>query len=134
VNSTAPNNLLISDYFERRTDVLLAILFGSTARNSARFESDIDIAVLTDPLLSVRKKEEMIDDIIGVAGRSVDLVDLHRAHGTLLRQILSNGTRLVCRNSLDLARLIKRAVFEQADFQPYIDRIHRERRKRWIGK
>jgi uncharacterized protein len=132
--STTSDNLLLSDYFEHRADVLLAILFGSAARNNANFDSDMDIAVLTDTGLSVTQKERMIDEITRVAGRPIDLVDLHHAHGTLLRQILSHGTRLVCRNSLDLAGLIKRALFEQADFQPYIDRIHTERRKRWIGK
>ncbi|MDA1275698.1 MAG: nucleotidyltransferase domain-containing protein [Verrucomicrobia bacterium] len=133
MDSVTPNKLLLSDYFERRADVILAILFGSAAENSVNFESDIDIAVLTDTPLSAAKKEEMIDEIARVVERPVDLVDLHHAHGTLLRQILSKGTRLVWRNSEDFARLIKRAVYDQSDFQRYIDRIHEGRRKRWIG-
>lgn len=133
VESFTSNEFLLREYFNRREDVVVAILFGSTVTNRLNFESDIDIAVLLDAPLLAAKKEEMIDDIAKVTGRPVDLVDLHHAHGTILRQILSKGVRLVCRSSVNLAHLIRKSIYEQADFQCYIDRIHLGRRKRWIG-
>ena len=33
----------------------------------------------------------------------------------------------------DYAALIRRHLFDAADFQPYVDRILRERRQAWIG-
>lgn len=110
-----------------------AYLFGSLATGKARPDSDLDIAVLATGPLGQEEKLELIDELAALSGRSVDLVDLAAAGEPLLGQILLHGRRLLG-SDLDHARLIRRHVFEQADFLPYRDRILAERRRAWIGK
>ncbi len=123
----------IKTVVERRKEIILAILFGSVGRGSATPDSDIDIALLPEEPIAADARMQMMEEISGVAGRPVDLVDLRQAHGPLLRQILSTGRRLVARDSGALAELIGRSLLEQADFQRHLDYIHQTRRQRWIG-
>jgi len=76
---------------EPRTDVRVALLFGSQVTGRARPDSDVDLAILAGPHL----------DRLGLAAelsegmrREVDLVDLRRAGVPLLDEILRYG-RLV---------------------------------------
>lgn len=123
----------IQDTVERRKEIVLAILFGSAARDTAKADSDVDLALLSVEPITAEAKLRWIEEIGGVAGRPVDLVDLRQAHGPLLRQILSTGRRLVSRDPVALAELIGRSLLEQADFQRHLDHIHQTRRRRWIG-
>jgi hypothetical protein len=50
-----------------------------------------------------------------------------------LGQILRHGTRLLGSETA-YADLIRRHLFDQADFLPYRRRILAERRRGWIGK
>jgi predicted nucleotidyltransferase len=120
-------------FFEHRHDAILVIVFGSAVKGGMRFESDIDLAVLFERPLSAAMKQDLIEELAGALGRPVDLVDLRGAHGPLLRQILTTGKRLVCRDTTAYGELIRRSLYEQADFQRSLDFIHHERRKRWIG-
>ena len=65
------------------------------------------------------------------SGRPVDVIDLKTAGVLLLGQILSRGQRLLG-STADHAELMRRHLFDAADFQPYVDRMLRERRQRWI--
>ena len=66
-------------------------------------------------------------------GRSVDLVDLHTVGEPLLGQILRHGKRLLGGGTC-YATLIRRNLFDQADYLPYRSRNLAERRRAWIGK
>jgi len=76
-------------------------LFGSEARDQARRESDVDLAVLfprpilADQLLVARL------DLEALLGRSVDLIDLRRASPILGRQVLRDGRLLLDRDPAD---------------------------------
>lgn len=83
---------------------------------------------------SRRQKIALIQDLARRTGRAVDLVDLQTAHGTILHQVLHTGTLLYCADHSLYAALIKRHLFEEADFRPYRDRILTERRQAWIGE
>ncbi len=113
--------------------VALALLFGSVASGRARRDSDIDLAVAGPAPLTADAKAALIADLAVLTGRPIDLIDLSTAGTGILRQALCKG-RLVCLKDRALyAELIKRLVFEQADWLPYRDRILAERRRRWIG-
>ena len=112
--------------------IRLAILFGSLAKGRATPESDLDLAVLMDAPLSAETKMVLIDDLSQAIGRPVDLIDLRVAGEPILGQILKHGIRLLGSDT-DYAELIKRHLFEEADFMPYRRRILEERRKVWIG-
>jgi uncharacterized protein len=113
--------------------IRLAILFGSLAKGRVTPESDLDLAVLMDSPLSAEAKMALIGDLAQTIGRPVDLVDLRVAGEPLLGQILKHGVPLFGSDT-DYAELIKRHLFEEADFMPYRRRILAERRRAWIGK
>ncbi len=113
--------------------VALVILFGSVVSGRVRAESDLDIAVSTDHMLTTEEKISIINALAERIGRSVDLVDLKVVAEPLLGQILRHGRRILGRDS-SYGELISRHVFDQADFTPYRTRLLAERRMAWIGK
>lgn len=117
---------------ERHGNIRLGILFGSLASGRATRESDADLAILADTPLDAEFKIALIDELAVAAGRPIDLVDLRSVGEPLLGQILKHGIRLFGRDA-DYAELIKRHVFEEADFMPYRRRILAERRRAWTG-
>ena len=86
-----------------------------------------------DALLTAETKMALIGALSQAIGRPVDLIDLRVAGEPLLGQILKHGVRLMGSDS-DHAELIKRHLFDEADFMPYRRRILAERRRAWIGK
>jgi len=113
--------------------IRLAILFGSLAKGRATPESDLDLAVLMDVSLSAETKMALIGDLSQAMGRPVDLIDLRVTGEPILGQILKYGVRLLGSDT-DYAEIIKRHLFDEADFMPYRRRILAERRLAWIGK
>lgn len=111
----------------------LAILFGSLALGAGRPESDLDLAVDAGHSLTVSEKITLISALAETTGRPVDLVDLQSVGEPLLGQILRHGKRLLGSDT-QYANLIRRHLFDQADFLPYRNRILNERRQAWIGK
>jgi uncharacterized protein len=113
--------------------VKLALLFGSVGAGTARSHSDIDVAVAGERALSAEARGRLIEELALAFGRPVDLVDLQTAGAFLLREVLTKGKLQYCKDRRLYAELIKRMVFEQADFLPYRERMLRERRRAWIG-
>jgi predicted nucleotidyltransferase len=111
----------------------LAILFGSLAAGEGRAESDLDLAVDAGRRLTASEKMALISELAGRTGRPVDLVDIHAVGEPPLGQILQHGKRILGSDTL-YANLIRRHLFDQADYLPYRNRILAERRQAWIGK
>lgn len=124
---------IILNVLERHPRVRLAMLFGSLASGRARMESDLDLAVDTGRPLTAEEKIALIEDFAIAIGRPVDLIDLQTAGEPLLGQIVTQGRRIMGSDA-NYAELIRKHVFEAADFMPYRTRILSERRQRWIGK
>lgn len=53
-------------------DIHLAVLFGSVAKQTARADSDLDIAVLANHKLSSNEKIQLIEAFAQKIGRPVD--------------------------------------------------------------
>lgn len=123
----------IRQVLSQHGEVRFAILFGSQASGQARPQSDVDLAVLLNAPMSAKDKMSLISDLSALCGLPIDLVDLRVAGEPLLGQILKHGIRLLGTDS-DYAELIKRHLFDEADFLPYRKRILAERRHAWIGK
>jgi predicted nucleotidyltransferase len=113
--------------------IRLAVLFGSLATGSARADSDLDLAVDAGRTLTADEKMALISELAAATGRPVDLIDIRAIGEPLLGQILRHGKRILGSDT-EYAGLIRRHLFDQADFLPYRDRILAERRKTWIGK
>ena len=111
----------------------MAVLFGSLAHDRAHADSDIDLAVSTGQGLSAEQKMTLIAELAEVTGRPVDLINLDTVGEPLLGQILKYGRRILGSDH-HYAELLKRHLFEEADFMPYQRRILAERRRSWIGK
>jgi hypothetical protein len=83
--------------------------------------------------LSAAEKMELIGEIAEKTGRPVDLIDLRTAGEPVLGEILRHGVRIVGSKS-KYADLIRKHLFDNADFMPYRSRILLERRRAWTGK
>ena len=113
------------------SDIVLAILFGSCAKGTATFNSDIDIAIkLNKPLLK-DKKIRLIQCLANITGRAVDLVDLAKVGEPLLSQIIKHG-ELIKGNKQAYTEIAIKNVYANEDFLPYIKRSFQERRDKWI--
>jgi len=112
-------------------EIRLAILFGSLATGQGHRDSDVDLAIDAGQPLEIKAKMSLMTQLAECTGRAVDLIDLQTVGEPLLGQILKHGKRLLGEDVL-YAELIKRHLFDEADFMPYHRRILRERRSAWI--
>lgn len=119
----------IESVMARHPSVLLVILFGSVAKDCARNDSDLDIAVATSTPLTAQTHIAIIEDLVLAFGRPVDLIDLDRTHNPLLQQ---KGRKILCHDRTRYAELLLRMVYEEADVMPYYRRILSDRRQAWI--
>ena len=115
------------------SSVRLAILFGSLAAGKGQSDSDVDLAIDMGEPLGFERKMFLIGELAKVTGRPIDLVDLQVVGEPLLGQIVKYGKRVVG-DDFAYAELIKRHLFAEADFMPYVRRILEERRTAWIAK
>jgi len=125
-------SVFLEQYLQQHPEVKQAILFGSLARGDARVDSDVDLAIAMDHVFSADEKLHMVQDLACITGRAVDLVDLKVVGEPLLGQIIQYGKQLVGDEAM-YGELLRRHVFEQADFMPCRQRILDARRSAWIG-
>ncbi|MGQ0503990.1 MAG: type VII toxin-antitoxin system MntA family adenylyltransferase antitoxin [Myxococcaceae bacterium] len=119
---------------ERHPDVALALVFGSIATQKALPDSDLDLAVCGRSKYAPERLVELASEVSRVAGREVDIVDLWDAHGTILEQILTQGVLVIFRSPELWEALMRRQVYEEADFMPLYRRLLRERREHFLER
>jgi predicted nucleotidyltransferase len=85
-----PSILTIRESLRGRTDVRLALVFGSRARGTAMPTSDVDVAVRAPGVDLLR----LAADLSRVTGLEVDVVDLEDAGVPLLGRIVREGVRI----------------------------------------
>lgn len=110
----------------------LAILYGSAATGTMRADSDVDIALLLDQPLGTERKMELLSTLKSELQRDVDLVDLSALSGTILKQVLRKGRVLIQTKPGELAKLVRKMIYNQADMMPYVSRTLIERQRRFI--
>ena len=107
IDPMAPNEE-VSRAFARH-GIVLAMLFGSRARGTAREDSDYDIAVLAKDTLNYDEAVGLIRDLanaLNVPMDMIDLVDLSRAPNELIYAILRDGVVIYPPNAEPALRLI----------------------------
>ncbi|HET6527526.1 MAG TPA: nucleotidyltransferase domain-containing protein [Balneolaceae bacterium] len=124
----------IKKVLQKHSEIELSILYGSVSENRETFESDLDIAVAGEKPISSKLKMQLIEDLALVSNRPVDLVDLQTTHGTLLKQILTEGSLIYKTSNSLYANIIKRMLFDDADFMPYYYRTLKRKRERWLNE
>lgn len=120
-------------FLSTHPEIGMAILFGSLASGKQHTQSDVDLAIDAGEKLSSSQKMQFISELANGLGRPIDLIDLRTVGEPLLGQILKHGKRLQGPDAA-YAELIKRHVFDEADFMPAYRTILKLRREAWIGK
>src|SRR2546426_8083615 len=121
----------VLEVLKNHSDIRLAILFGSLASDRGTNQSDLDLAVDAGRPLDLPLKINLISELANRTGRPVDLVDLRTAGEPLLGQILRYGKKILGDNTR-YADLIRRHVFDEADFLRYRNEMIAQRRRAWI--
>lgn len=117
----------------REPDLRVAIVFGSVASGTARFDSDVDVAVMMERRMTNERRMALLEAIEGATGRAVDLVDLRDAGVAVMRAALYEGHVVVCRDPRDLDMLRSKMITDAEDFLPGLERMLAARRRTWIG-
>jgi len=118
INSGIRSKLIpeLRNYFQRRTDVLFAYLFGSSAKGRTTPLSDIDIAVYLSDRDLPETRLDIIGDLMNILGTDeIDLVILNSAPISLQMRIIQNRQILA-----DTSPFVRHA-FESATMRTYFD-------------
>ena len=124
----------IKKVLDSYNEIDLVIVFGSIL-NEKRFnkDSDIDIAIAGKDIFSPDFLVELNLELSEKLKNEFDIVDLNKNSGVILQQALCNGKKLICRNSLLYAELIKKMWYNQADMMPNVRMIWEYRRNKMLG-
>lgn len=131
--ASIPHESAIARCVARQPAVRLAIVFGSLAAGRSTAQSDLDLAVAGARPLSAEEQAELRASLAEATGRPVDLIDLTTAPPPLLGRVLATGRVLTNRDPVLYAALIKRAIYDDADLEPYRQRILAVQRRRWTA-
>jgi predicted nucleotidyltransferase len=121
------------DFLAEDPDLLLAMVFGSTANGSQRPDSDIDVAVYARNPLDGRKRQQLADQIAVATGRTVDLIDLRNVEGALLRRILHSGRVIFSKVPSTLGSLSEQLLDWQENFEPQLNELLATRLRRFTS-
>lgn len=123
--TASPRAASDSDLLKRIRDALagegeprlrLAILFGSTARGSARPDSDVDLAIWpADPDIPLSDELALQARLEALLGRDVDLVRIDRASPLLAWRIARDGIVLISDPPVAAIRFRARAAIAHGD-------------------
>jgi uncharacterized protein len=113
-----------SEYFSRQPDVIVAYLFGSVARGQETRLSDVDIAVLLDPMTEpeavLDRQITRLTDLEQMARLEVQLTLLNHAPPLLAYQVIREGVLLHQRSEAERVAFQVKAMKEYFDVQPML--------------
>ncbi len=101
--------------------VLLVYVFGSAAHRDRGTVRDVDVAVLTDPPLSLDALVRRRADLVAATGAAIDLVSLNEAPIVLAHEIVDAGRCLYARTPDAETEFVTRTRARYWDFKPYRD-------------
>jgi predicted nucleotidyltransferase len=116
----------IRQFLRGRTDVRLAIVFGSRARGTARPASDVDVAV-SAPGIDVLA---LAADLSRVTGHEVDVVSLEDVSVPLLARLVQEGVGVHEARSGAVASWRARALADLETDRPWFARM----REAWLAR
>lgn len=121
---SVPNSL--KKFLAKDSTILIAILFGSHANDSAKKTSDIDIAIAKKTKMTPEEKVALVTEISENFDKEVDLLDLNTACGTVLQQAITTGRILINRDQAMFVNIIGKMIRDEEDFQKKRRILNRE--------
>lgn len=112
-------------FADRESDMVCIYLFGSLARNDARPDSDVDLALLYRQMPSatlLAPELQLAGELERHLGRPVDLVVLNRAPVDLIHRVLRDGVLVLERDRSARIRFEVAARNRYFDMQPILRR------------
>lgn len=114
-------------------DIQVCLVYGSAAAGRLRRDSDLDVAVAAHSKLGLEKRMSIQEALARGLGVEVDVLDLHTVSGVILHQALTTGVLVFARDHELYGDLISKMLFNQADMMPYVRRMMKERRDRFVS-
>lgn len=112
---------ILKEYGQSKKEIIALYLFGSYAEGKQKPNSDIDIAVLTEPYIN--KKESFIsrlnfkNDIAKLLNKEIDLVIFQETGEFLSYQIIKNGKLVFERDKDKLSLFKSKKIVQYLDYQ-----------------
>jgi hypothetical protein len=115
------------EHLRTREDVMVAYLFGSQARGTARSDSDVDVGVWLRhrPTTLLDGAFDLAGDLAGAIGKPVDVVVMNSAPSDVIHRILRDGELLLERDRSLRIRFEVRARNDYFDMIPIRDAYRR---------
>lgn len=104
---------LIQSFLKEKLAPSFIWLFGSGAKETLKPESDIDLAFFSDAGYEGYQVFMVAQELAGMLGREVDLIDLKKASTVMKAQIVGKGKLLYEQEPL------QRMIFEMRAFKEY---------------
>jgi len=104
-------------YFEEKENVILAFIFGSSAKGTAGEDSDLDIGIY---LKKKKEEDEIWRQISEITQREVDLVLLNNAPASLISNIIKTGISLVIKDKKLFWDIYLTKTLEAEDFSGFV--------------
>jgi len=104
---------MAKNHLINRVSPYVIYLFGSITKNGFRSDSDIDIAFLSDVIISDYDLFLTAQEIADICGRDIDLIDLTKASAVLKAQIVGSGNVVFCNDKL------RRMYYEMCALKEY---------------
>lgn len=117
---------------ERQSSIVLAVVYGSTARGRLNVRSDVDLAVAGRDVLEYRFLVDLSTKLGLACGREVQLRDLRRLEGLILHRVLTTGRAIKKLDTTLYAKLAIKALDFEADLLPAVERIQEAQVRRFV--
>jgi predicted nucleotidyltransferase len=108
----------LKEVLEEIPEIHYAAIFGSSVKDRLTSASDIDCAVAADKPLEKGLYLQLVNSLNSVLSHPVDLIDLNRVSGPILKQALCTGIVVKKTSPTNLAYLIKKMLYNQTDMMP----------------
>jgi predicted nucleotidyltransferase len=101
--------------------VQLVFLFGSAVDPGRRVVRDIDLAVWTEPPLSLAERLNLRAEVIDQVGQGIDLVSLNDAPIVLAHEVAKTGDCLYAAADELRVEFLCKALRDYWDWKPFMD-------------
>ena len=126
-----PDLQILSEVFQRYSDIQAVYLFGSFAAGDVHAESDLDLAIVP-PDGSIREKRlDILADLAHCGFCNVDLIFLDTDDIVLKYEAVRQNCLVYQAQDFDRGAIYSRVVRQYLDFVPYLN-VQREAYKRRI--